>query len=170
MTDRFTEPTGKSMTQWLSMLDDPHSMPHKDMAEFFVAQGVSAWWAQGLTVAIEQHIGRREVGQTCAGTWSASASKTVPGEWEDTFRAFVAFMTLERLPMEGTEPTTSATEKWRYWRTQLVDGSKVVITCQSRTPGKATFAVNHDGLADNVSRETMKAFWRQTLSDFVDSR
>lgn len=80
MTDRFTAPTGKSMAEWLALLDNPHNMPHKEMAAFFVQQGVSAWWAQGLTVAIEQHIGRRVVGQTCTGTWSASVSKTVPGE------------------------------------------------------------------------------------------
>lgn len=166
---KFKEPTGKTLEEWLALMPDPKSLTHKEMAAWFADKGVPAWWAQSLTIAVEQHIGRRVVGQTCAGTFSASASKTLAGEWDPTFEAFTRFMTQERLPIAGSEPTTSATAKTRYWRTQLIDGSKVVITCQSRTPGKITFAVNHDGLEDNVSRETMKAFWRQTLSDFADS-
>lgn len=169
---KFKEPTGKTLGEWLAVMPAPHSLSHKDMAARFGEQGVSAWWAQSLAVAVEQHICRRVVGQTCEGTFSASASKTMPGEWDPTFEAFTQFMTPEHLPLPtapGTEASINATKKWRYWRTQLINGSKVVITCQSRTPGKVTFAVNHDGLADNVSRETMKAFWRQTLSDFADS-
>ncbi|QGU03272.1 hypothetical protein CKALI_12170 [Corynebacterium kalinowskii] len=167
---RFKEPTGKTLEEWLRELGDPSALTHREMAAWFVDKGVPAWWAQSLTVAVEQQIGRRVVGQTCAGTFSASASKTMPGEWEATFEAFTRFMTPDRLPMAGSEPSTSATEKWRYWRTQLIDGSKVVITCQEKPGGKVTFAVNHDGLEDNVSRETMKIHWRGVLGDFVDTR
>ncbi|MEJ5997958.1 hypothetical protein [Corynebacterium sp. H130] len=166
---KFLEPTGRTLDEWLVELGDPNALTHKEMAAWFVDKGVSPWWAQNLTVAVEQHIGRRVVGQTCAGTFSANASKTVKGEWDPTFEAFTRFMTPDRLPMASSEPSTSATEKWRYWRTQLVDGSKVVITCQEKPGGKVTFAVNHDGLEDIVSRETMKTHWRQVLSDFADS-
>ncbi|AKK04334.1 hypothetical protein [Corynebacterium epidermidicanis] len=162
---KFLKATGRELTEWRALLEDhlgsASEVPHQEMARFVVSQGVSDWWAQSLAVALEQEIGRRVVGQTCAGTFSANASKTIAGDWLALFDAWCSFA------LQWPEASTSATEKWRYWRTPWPDGSKVVVTCQSRTPGKVTFAVNHDGLADNVSRETMKTFRREKLAEFA---
>ncbi|MDU0479502.1 hypothetical protein QVA66_09645 [Staphylococcus chromogenes] len=163
--DKFSKATGRDLTQWRALLEaklgSVEQVSHQDMARFFAAEGVSAWWAQSLAVALEQEIGRRVVGQTCSGSFSANASKTIPGEWLQLFNAWCSFA------QQWPGATTSATEKWRYWRVGWPDGSKVVVTCQSRTPGKVTFAVNHDGLEDTVSRETMKKFWKEKLGEFA---
>lgn len=81
--------------------------------------GNHGWWAQGITVGYEQHIGRRLPGQKSDGTFACSASKTVPGTMDDALTAWIALVDGRATFLDRelvSEPTTSATARWRYWR------------------------------------------------------
>lgn len=143
----------------------------KEALELIVAEGTSQspeWWAQGVTVAFEQHIGRRGVGERCDGSFSAGVSKTLPGSMDDVLakvqRAASGLIEFAGVPSDGG-PSTSATEKWRYWRVKLADGSKVTINIQEKPGGeKSIAAVNHDDLGSSEQIDGVKAWWRSFLS------
>lgn len=66
--------SGISWDEWIQFLEPHRQLDHSAMAavvlERILGEGASKspeWWAQGVTVAYEQHIGRRQVGQRCDG-------------------------------------------------------------------------------------------------------
>ncbi|GAA1712526.1 hypothetical protein [Propioniferax innocua] len=172
--------TGSGITwaEWLEILEPHKDLDHPAMAakvlEHINARGASKspeWWAQGVTVAYEQHIGRRGVGERCDGSFSVTVSKTMPSDMDATLAAVDAVAAgrdeLAGIPLAG-EPRTSATEKWRYWRADLADGSKITINIQNKTNGKSVAAVNHDGLASNEHSDELKAWWRAFLTEIQE--
>ncbi|MDO5511527.1 SRPBCC domain-containing protein [Corynebacterium sp.] len=168
MSDKFEKGTGRSIDAWMEYVKDhgdPQELSHQELAALASRGGASDWWAQGIAVEIERIIGRRQVGQTVSGSVNAGASKTVPGEWTEVFEAFVSFMEDKELI---DEPRISATEKWRYWRASLEDGSEIAIDC-SDVKGKTRLSVKHDKLPSMDDREKMKSFWRATLAEFADT-
>ena len=191
-TDRFSSPTGRTGAQWVEWLDGrgAREMAHADIATLVLAEITAAarklgdgskssnpeWWAQGVAVHYEQAIGRRSVGQRCDGAWSASASKTLPGDMDavrDRFAAHMSGVFAASVGVQAAdEPGTSDTEKWRYWRCPMSDGSRIAVTVQTKAPGKdgavkSTLAVNHDSLADEPARDRVKAWWKEVLADLA---
>ncbi|MGP6174194.1 hypothetical protein [Corynebacterium sp. A21] len=177
--DRFLNGTGKTFDNWMEQIGAGgrpiEEMSHREIARTAEGLGASAWWAQGIAVEIERHIGRRQVGETSAGTVSVSVSKTIPGEWVATFRDFVAFLATRRDDLPGellAEPVISETEKWRYWKAKLSDGSTVAINCSDVSNAsksatkKACFSIEHDALGHLNLREPLKDHWRKILTAF----
>lgn len=161
--------TGKKWAQWCALLKamNAATLPHKEIAaRLHRDHAVSGWWAQALSVQFERSIGRRKVGQTCQGDFAASASKTVPGTKDDVLAAWRRLVGKTR-GFGGiafaASPTTSKTEKWRYWRVGLADGSKVMIVIGDKAGGNALLGVNHDKLADAEAAARWKAYWRRRL-------
>lgn len=200
-TDRFSSPTGRTGAQWVEWLDGrgAREMAHADIAKLVLTEITAVarklgdgskssnpeWWAQGVAVHYEQAIGRRNVGQRCDGAWSASASKTLPGDMDAVRGHFAAHMSGvfadrgglhpdaggDPVPADD-EPGTSDTEKWRYWRCPMSDGSRIAVTVQTKPPGKdgavkSTLAVNHDSLADEPARDRVKAWWKEVLAELA---
>jgi hypothetical protein len=65
-TNAIEKATDKSWTQWVKELDamGARELSHKDLALKLYNQldgqlENHGWWAQGITVAYEQHIGKR---------------------------------------------------------------------------------------------------------------
>lgn len=157
--------TGRTWPEWRKLLDGlgAAELTHKDIAaRLHRDHGVPGWWSQMLTVEYERAIGRRVVGQTCAGDFSASASRTLPGDkdaalnaWRNVVAGTKAF---DGVAIAGA-PRESSTEKWRYWRADMADGSKLGIVISDKPGGKALLAVNHDKLADADAVARWKGFW-----------
>ncbi|WP_018298185.1 hypothetical protein [Corynebacterium lubricantis] len=180
--DKFEKATGRTIPEWMDFLrnhengnKDLNELSHKQMATLAEDYGASGWWAQSIAVDIEREIGRREVGQRDSGKFSANATKTMPGEWTDVFARFTEFMASAEgaLPaaVDG-ESSTSESEKWRYWRADLVDGTKVVVMCNDASAkgvAKTRFAVQHEKLPSSEARDDMKAHWKATLDTFKAS-
>lgn len=89
--------TGSGITwqNWLQFLKPHAALNHTDMARLVHAEIVRVgkskspeWWAQGVTVAYEQYIGRRAPGQTCDGNFSVTITRTVPGDMDASLRAW----------------------------------------------------------------------------------
>lgn len=122
------------------------------------------WWSQGVVVAYEQHIGRRIPGQTCDGNYSVTVTKTYDGDME-TVLARWSTKTAGATQFDGVKltsvPRQSQTEKWRYWRCDLVDGSKLSVNIQTKPDGhKSMLAINHDKLSRSEDVERWRAFWK----------
>lgn len=178
MGDKFEKGTGRDIHAWMEFIQehedgaaDLSALSHQQLAALASAGGASDWWAQGIAVEIERLIGRRAVGQTVTGSVNAGASKTVPGEWTEVFDLFVAFMEAGGSRLLTAElidaPRISHTDKWRYWRASLVDGSVVAIDC-SESNGKTRLSVKHDKLGSLEEREPAKVHWRGVLKEFAE--
>ncbi|MCJ8159278.1 DUF4287 domain-containing protein [Sphingomonas sp. LaA6.9] len=161
----IAEATGKGWSDWQKLLDDAGAaaLSHKEIAaKLKTEHGVPGWWSQMLAVEYERAIGRRVIGQTCTGEFSAAATRTLPVDKDaaiTAWRAAVAGMdAFDGVPFAGP-PRESSTEKWRYWRVDLADGTKVTAMGSDKTPGKAGLAINHDKLADAEAVARWKAFW-----------
>lgn len=166
--------THRTWEEWFAELQERKAaeLSHKDIAAMLVDEyRVSAWWAQTITVEYERMIGRREVGQSCEGDFQAGASKTLHGTMDEVFEAWQEFVA-DVKELNGvafdSEPTTSVTEKWRYWRVNLSNGSKVNITINQKEPGKVSHSVNHEKLQDADAVAEWKQFWRGYFNEFKD--
>ena len=174
---RVVAATGKAPDEWFAILDErgARDMAHKDIATLLREElGVPSWWSQMVTVEFEKHIGRRETGQR-GGAWSSTTSRTLPGTMDEVFGRWLALVAAapEQGAFDGVpwaaEPAVSRTEKWRYWRVPLADGSKVVVTVSAK-PGAggegdaSVLAATSDRLAakDDVARR--KSFWKAFLA------
>ncbi|MGH7218317.1 MAG: hypothetical protein ACREGE_02655 [Candidatus Microsaccharimonas sp.] len=170
--------TGSGITwgEWLEILE-----PHRDKTHGAIAlvafyeikkRAVSSspeWWAQGVTVAYEQHIGRRKVGQMSDGTFSVTVSRTVNGSMDEALDAWIALIGDVR-EYSGTKvvdaPRISKTDEWRYWRCTLEDGSTLSVNIQEKPGGeKSIIAINQDKLLSEDKLEDTKAYWKGFIAD-----
>ncbi|MGD8168765.1 hypothetical protein ACEXOS_021240 [Herbiconiux sp. P16] len=128
----------------------------------------SGWWAQGITVAYEQEIGRREPGQSCDGDFAVGASKTLTASLDEALEAWVA-LAGERVEFSGVPVTregqASSSEKWRYWRCGLDDGTLVAVNIYEKAPGKASVGVQHTKLESAVAVEHWRGYWKGLLKE-----
>jgi hypothetical protein len=167
--------TGKALHAWFAILEErgARSLPHADIARLLHDDyGVSGWWSQSVTVAFEKEIGRRETGQRQSGEFTTTVSRTLPGTLDEALDRWLA-----RLPagdsdaaFDGaafaTEPSISRTEKWRYWRVGLADGSKVTVYISAKPDGEASLlAVESDKLTGKADIDRWKAYWRVYLAE-----
>lgn len=183
MSDKFEKATGRCLQSWaeaiMAAAGSPlESLSHQELAKTAVKLGAAEWWGQSIAVELERLIGRREVGQTCSGTFAASASKTIAGEWTEVFHAAEQWLrtNIEKLPLPlANEPTTSATAKWRYWRATFTDGTNVTLMATDGTsakPGSLTktkLSIQHEKLANAAARESAKAAWKAVLAEISQS-
>lgn len=162
--------TGRAWTEWLAWLEaiGARDLPHKEIARRVKAEGgTSGWWAQYVTVAYEQHIGRRVPGQDHLGHFQVSATRTLPGSMDEAIEAW-SELAGRQDGFNGVamadRPRRSATDNWRHWRVQLDDGSRLVASAHEKAPGKAVLAIMHEKLADGAALATWRTFWKAMLA------
>lgn len=171
----ITRATGIPWEQWVSVLDaqQARTMDHTAIAALVVERMPEIpskhWWAQSVAIAYEQHVGIRVVGQSCDGTFAANASKTVEGSLDEVIVRWQEFVgspeELDGVPTTSA-PSVSSTEKWRYWRVTLADGSKVNVNLSAKSPEKAVLGLQHAQLNTEDDRERWRAFWKRLLTTF----
>lgn len=163
--------TGKASDAWFAILEErgARALPHADIARLLHDDyGVPGWWSQMVTVDYERSIGRRETGQRCDGDFTTSASRTLPGTLDEVLDRWLARLDtadgLDGVPF-AAEPVVSRTEKWRYWRVQLADGSKVAANISAKAQrASCTLAIEHDKLTGKPEAERWKSFWKAYLA------
>ncbi len=175
---RVMDATGKASAEWFALLDDrgARDLPHRDIARLLTDEyGVPGWWSQMVTVEYEKHIGRRVTGQRQDGAYEATATKTLAGTKDEVLEGWLARVPAPERGFDGVafagEPTVSRTEKWRYWRVGLADGSRITVTIAdkpggaAKAPGPAsTLAVTSAKLASREEADRWKAFWKAHLA------
>lgn len=160
--------TKKTWEEWLAFFKkiDAPKLSHKEIAQKVYDEIGDGWWAQGVTVAYEQHIGRRQPGQRSDGTYEVGANKTLNGTMDEAFAAWLKLVADKKefngVALEGA-PTTNTTEKWRYWHAKLSDGTRLTVALNQKTPEKASFSIGHLKLASSTAAEKWRAFWKEFI-------
>jgi uncharacterized protein YdhG (YjbR/CyaY superfamily) len=161
--------TGKGWDKWFTILNQEKAdkLKHKEIAKLLSGKyEVDGWWAQSITVEYERHLGKRQVGQVKDGTFQTAVSKTLPGNLDQVFKIWLDKVRnvkeFNSIPLAG-KPVISKTEKWRYWRVDLQDGSRVTITVGTKTADKSILTMSNEKLNIREDIESWKAFWKDYL-------
>jgi hypothetical protein len=169
--DGVEDATGRSWDGWRSVLDgwDAAAMTHAQIARRLQDdEDVAHWWAQTLTVAYEQHIGRRVPGQASDGTFQVSTSRIVDGDLDDVFARWLQVVDDldDRTDIAiAREPATTSNETYRYWRVGFADGSRVSFGASQAKPGKVKLGLGHQRLPAAEDIERWRPFWKAMLAE-----
>ena len=169
-TEAIRTGTGRGWEEWLAFLEGigARDLSHKDIAKRVKQEGItSGWWAQYVTVAYEQHIGRRVAGQDHQGDYQVSVTKTLPGSMDDAMEAWNR-LTAGLSSFDGVAivkgPRVGVTAKWRRWGVTLGDGSRMTASANQKNPDKSLLAIGHEKLGSLDEVERWRAFWKDFLA------
>ncbi len=169
--------TKRTWEEWLAFMDSigARELSHGQIASRVMAEldGVidsADWWAQGVTVAYEQHIGRRLPGQRADGTFQTSASKVTPFDMRELMDRWTAFAAADRevLDLIAGDVRISGTEKRITWRAKGKDGSAIVVSSEPKADGRASLVAQQTGLATHELNVAAKEWWRGVLGRFLE--
>ncbi|MCW5878549.1 MAG: hypothetical protein KIS80_06750 [Anaerolineales bacterium] len=168
--------TQQTWHEWLQFMEsiDAHNLNHHQIASKVLEVLMDkidnpGWWAQSVTVAYEQYIGRRIPGQRPDGTFQTSVSKATQLSMPvlmDHWTAFAAKDTTVQA-LIGAEPRVSGTQKRITWRAKAKDGSALVVISEPKAKGTASLVVQHMGLQSLELNEAAKAQWVEILGRFL---
>lgn len=176
--DSIERGTGKSWDDWLSFLEasGASQLEHAEIADLVARELTGTienadWWAQSVTVAFEQAIGRRLPGQRSDGTFQVSVSRATALSMESLFEARIAFAGRDErvLAMVADEPRTSGTAKRINWRTRDVEGKAITVTSEPKKNGTASLIVQLVGLPTVEANAAARSAWSDILERFVAS-
>ncbi len=170
LTDEAVEKaTGKDWAEWFTILSQEKAdkLQHSEIAKLMSGKyKVDGWWAQSIAVEYERHLGRRQVGQVKDGTFQTAVSKTLPGNMDQVFELWLNAVRdikeFNSIPL-AEKPAISKSEKWRYWRVDLQDGSKVTITVGAKSAEKSILTFSNEKLKSQNDIEPWKAFWKDYI-------
>ena len=158
--------TGRDRPEWFELLDawGAADRPYRETAAWLrEVPGLSAWWAQKLTVESEQARGTRAPGVRRDGTFEVTASKAIGAPVAAVFEALVAGSREAWLPgVSLRERSSTPPGQARFDRGD--DGSRVTFTFAATPAGGTTVAVQHQHLPDLEAAEAEKAAWRERLN------
>ena len=174
-TSAVAAATGRSWDDWVTLLDqsDARQMNHTQIAALALelmpdSVEQKEWWAQHTAVAFGQHAGLRVPGQTSSGDFQLSTTRTVPGNMDETLQAWLEIIDSRTefgdVPIEG-EPSTSSTDRWRYWRVALADGTRVVVNISEKPGGKSTVGLQHSKLDSSEAIQYWRPIWKGLLAE-----
>lgn len=165
--------TNKTWKEWVKYLESINAkdLPHKEIANHvrqkLTSHESGGWWAQSITVAYEQHIGRRKPGQRNDGTFEVSITKSRQGVIEDALNVWL-FLVNGKDEFSGIAitkpPAIKQTPKRRHWSCGLADGSRIHAHVSERSPGKVILAITHEKLADQEAMGKWRIYWKTFLA------
>ena len=169
--------TGRSWDEWLRFLDgigapdlDHKAIALKVYAELDGTIDQVGWWTQSVTVAYEQHIGRRIPGQRSDGTFQLSVSRSTPhrmDELMEKWRGFAAQDETVRGTVVDADPKVSGTDRRITWRTRARDGSSVVVTSEPKPTGTASIVATQIGLQTLELSDEARERWTAVVTRFL---
>jgi len=169
--------TNRTWDQWLEFMDriGARDLDHKAIALRVYAELDGTverlgWWTQAVTVAYEQHIGRRVPGQRPDGTFQTSVSRATTSamvELMDRWREFAARdETVQGLVLAG-DLRVSGTDRRITWRTKARDGSALIVTSEPKPNGTASIVATQIGLPSLELNDEARARWTSVLERFL---
>jgi len=166
--------TGKAWSEWVTLLDAAggRGMPHNEIAIVVNKIVNHGWWAQGIAIAYEQHIGRRKPGQKSDGTYEISVSKTLDIAMNLLMDAWADFSASDKdiQKMIAGSPRISGTDKRMNWRAKLKDGTNIAVTAEPRSNGKSAIIIVQSKLAEESDMEKSKTFWKAKLDKVTSGK
>lgn len=173
--------TDRPWTQWLEFMESigARDLNHTQIAQKVLAELETfdppldnpAWWSQGITVAYEQHSGRRLPGQQADGTFQMSVSKTTKLDLQEAMDRWVEFAASdpEVVAMTASEPRVSGTDKRKTWRAKASNVGNLMFTSELRPTGKTAVLAQQMKLPSQEENEQAKVFWAAVMERFVEA-
>lgn len=171
--------TGISWFDWMAFMKEigAHGLPHHAIAAKVLEKlerqiGNPAWWAQSITVAYEQEIGRRLPGQQADGTFQTSVSKATSLSMESLIDRWTRFADGddEVRSLIASEPRVSGTEKRISWRANSASGSAINVLCEAKKGETSRLVVQLIGHETVEQNDAARAVWSGIVGRFVASR
>lgn len=163
--DAVKKATGKSWSQWCTLLDKAgcKKLNHKEIVEVVHGKfGVGPWWQQMVTVGYEQARGLREKHQR-AGGYGINRSKTIAAPLRVLYKAWQDGKTRAKWLKDHSITIRKAVAN-KSMRITWVDGRTNIETLfYPKGPGKSMVAVEHSKLPDAKTGQRMKAYWGSAL-------
>jgi uncharacterized protein YndB with AHSA1/START domain len=184
--ETILEKTGRPWPEWLALLDawGAAEQDHASIARHLGSlPGVSAWWAQTLTVRYEQERGMRAVGEKPDG-FEVSVSRTIQATPEAAYAAitqpehWAGWFTTEAeadLQVGGRyrtadgdagafltlDPPRRMRMSWEH--AEHAPGTLVEFDITPKGEDRVTVRVTHRRLADAAARDDMRGGWRGAM-------
>lgn len=173
------ERTGHGLAHWFAVLDafDAAKKGHTAAARHLHQdRGVSAWYAQGITVAYERERGLRTVNQNCDGHFEVSVSRVLPCSLQTATEALSRKARRERW-LDGVDVPAAAllrqglaggkkgwTHKPELTRLRwTADEGTFVIEIAAKDDGRSRIVVRCTRLPRHELIEQQRAQWRKLL-------
>ncbi|PWW23980.1 hypothetical protein JD79_03157 [Geodermatophilus normandii] len=169
--------TGRTWDEWLQFMDGIGAADldhgqialrvHEELGDSFEQRG---WWAQSVTVAYEQHIGRRIPGQRSDGTFQCSVSRATSlgmTELMERWRAFADGDAAVQEVLAGGDLKVSGTDRRLTWRTRAVDGSSIVVTSEPKGNGTASLVATQIGVPTLEANDEARGRWTAIVERFL---
>ncbi|WP_327118861.1 DUF4287 domain-containing protein [Streptomyces sp. NBC_01341] len=169
--DALRGATGRSWADWFAVLDawDATRRTHAEIAAYLGTEHrMGGWYAQSVTVGYEQERGLREVGQSSAGDWNTSGSRTLAAPPERVLDAFTEPVLRGRwlpdveLSVRGLRPGRSLTAGFRDESGEAA--GSISVRLEALPHGRTRVGVGHGKLADAGAVTRYKAFWKERLA------
>ena len=170
--------TNKSWDEWLRFMDGigAKNLSHPEIAtkvweELDGKVENSGWWAQSVTVAFEQHAGRRLPGQRADGTFETSVSKATKLGMKQLMDKWVSFAAGDNdlLAIIKGDLRVGGTENRLTWRSKARDGSDIRVTSEPKKDGTASIIAVQMGLQTQDHYNEAKSYWSSVLGRFLES-
>jgi hypothetical protein len=157
--------TGRERADWFAALDawGAAGRPYKEIAGWLVDEhGLSAWWAQKITVEYEQARGARAPGVRRDGTFTVTASKAVAVPIERLLAAFSdPALRAPWLPAVHLEQRDG--QPGRVLRFELAGRERLEATFLPKGADRSEVALEHSKLPDGATADDARAAWRERL-------
>ncbi len=177
---RCIEKTGHGFDHWFGVLDTfgARQAGHTKAARHLQQDhGVSAWYAQSITVAYERAHGLRELNQLCSGDFQVSVSRVLPVSVE-TAAGFLSAATERSSWLEGFEGSPAAelgaalddpgfrTVKGGRRLRYRPEDTVVEFELREKPDGRSTVVVRHTKIGQRETVESLREVWRELLDAF----
>lgn len=169
--------TNRTWSEWLHFLDnidaknlDHHQIATRVLEELDGKIDSPAWWAQSVSVAYEQYIGRRLPGQRPDGTFQMSVSKSTTLGMQELMDKWTAFAATDQevLALIGAA-RVSGTDKRITWRARAKDDSAITVISEPKANGRASIIAQHIGLPTPEQNNEARAKWQIILTRFLEA-
>ena len=156
--------TGRDWAEWCALLDGQGAamLSHPEIVRIVrPLHAGGGWWSQAVTIGYERLRGKRETFGKSDGSFSASASKTVP-LGRDQVREWIGnAVQRRRWAPAGLKAEASAST--RLLRFSGADGSRINIYFEAKDAGRTVVAVEVLKLPDTKAVVAAKALWKPAL-------
>ena len=159
--------TGREREEWFVVLDDwgGAARPYGEIAGWLRDEhGLSAWWAQKLTVEYQQARGTRPPGIRRDGTFEVTGSKAIAAPRGRVYAAVAdpalreAWLPGVVLRERGAKPDAQVRFDWGD------AGERVTVSFEAPSPDRTSVAVQHSRLPDELRPTAAKEAWRHRLA------